>query len=82
MKREIICRSCSRKPSAMQLNPEQFSDEWIMMKTGKARHLLLCDHCGEKIKQGDPCTAISIVAVKGNPYYPWEDSYMRITNGG
>ena len=72
MKRMIACSRCRLAPSPHD------AGEWFKRVRGSAKKDMVCDWCGDDIKEGGDCAAESMgVYGRGIPYYKWEHEYIE-----
>lgn len=73
MKREILCDKCELDMRDLFPTSKPYPGEHVKFLNGKAKKDFMCDQCGQPIKAGDNCAAMSIWADYGGiPYYVWE----------
>jgi len=81
MKQQIICVRCQKELRELHQSDEPYPGEHLKFVEGEALRRFLCDHCNHDILEYEDCFAYSIWADhSGQPYYEWENQFIKIYN--
>lgn len=82
MKREILCQSCSTKPTGQDLSYHALLQRVVTPPdktkrvSGKALHEMRCDRCNAIISPDDSVVGVS--TWNSGSYFSWESDYLRL----
>lgn len=82
MKREILCQSCSGKPTGQDLSYRALLQRVVTTPdhtkrvSGKALREMRCDRCNAIILPNDSVAAVS--TWNSGQYFSWESDYLRL----